>query len=87
MSKARKTKPTQTETGVTAPTPKTAIMVALLSRSGGADLAELVEATGWQRHSVRGALAGALKKKGHVIASNKEGERRVYRISADGAES
>ena len=36
-------------------------IVALLSRPEGATLAELVAATGWQAHSVRGALAGSLK--------------------------
>ena len=38
--------------------------------------------TGWQPRSVRGAMAGSLKKKGHVITSEKiEGVRR-YRIGA-----
>ena len=42
----------------------------------------LVAATGWQAHSVRGALAGSLKRKGHAIISEKvDGERR-YRIGA-----
>jgi hypothetical protein len=54
----------------------------LLSRPEGASLAELVAATGWQAHSVRGALAGSLKRKGHAILSEKvEGERR-YCIGA-----
>ena len=57
-------------------------IVALLSRPEGASLAELVAATGWQAHSVRGALAGSLKRKGHAILSEKvDGERR-YRIGA-----
>jgi hypothetical protein len=56
------------------------LMLAHLTRPGGASLAELVAATGWQPHSVRGALAGALKKKGHAITAEKiDGERR-YRI-------
>jgi hypothetical protein len=46
-------------------------------------MAELVATTGWQGHSVRGVLAGALKKKGHVVRSEKiDGERR-YRIGAE----
>ncbi len=50
---------------------------ALLLASGGASIAELIAATGWQQHSVRGALAGALKKRGLVITSDKyEGVRR-----------
>ena len=37
----------------------------------------MIAATGWQAHSVRGALAGALKRKGHKVLSEKvEGERR-----------
>lgn len=55
-------------------------VVALLSRPQGASLAELCTATGWQTHSVRGALAGSLKRKGHVVTSDKvEGVRR-YRV-------
>ena len=42
---------------------KQAMMIELLKRPGGATLAEIVEATGWQAHTVRGAMAGALKKK------------------------
>ena len=50
---------------------------ALLLAPGGASVAELIAATGWQQHSVRGALAGALKKRGLVITSdNDEGVRR-----------
>ena len=49
----------------------------LLSRDGGASIAEMVEATGWQQHSVRGAMAGSLKKRGLAISSEKiEGVRR-----------
>lgn len=49
----------------------------LLVREGGASLAELCAATGWQSHSVRGALSGALKKRGLTISSSKtDGERR-----------
>ena len=45
-------------------------------------LNQIVEATGWQRHTVRGAISGALKKKlGLSVASEKvEGLGRVYRI-------
>ena len=54
----------------------------MLRRPGGATIAEIVEAIGWQSHTVRGALAGALKKKLELdVTSAKEGERgRVYRI-------
>ena len=58
-------------------------LTTLLSRPDGASLAEMVEATGWQAHSVRGAMAGALRKRGHAVASAKgeDGVRR-YRIGS-----
>lgn len=58
-------------------------MIDLLRRPNGATLAEIVEATGWQQHTIRGAMAGALKKKlGLTITSEKDEARgRVYRIA------
>lgn len=53
----------------------------LLNRKNGASIAEMTKATGWQQHSVRGAMAGSLKKKrGHVINSDKTVGVRRYRI-------
>jgi hypothetical protein len=54
----------------------------MLRRPEGATVPEVVEATGWQAYTVRGAIAGALKKKlGLQISSEKvEGRGRVYRI-------
>jgi len=72
--------------GATTPTPregtKQATMIAMLQRKTGATIAEIIEATGWQQHTVRGAFAGALKKKlGLNIVSEKDEKRgRVYRI-------
>ena len=62
---------------------KQAALVAMLQRPEGATIAEVVEATGWQPHTVRGALAGALKKRlGLTIVSEKvEGRGRVYRLA------
>lgn len=51
----------------------------LLIREGGACIAEMVEVTGWQQHSVRGAMAGALKKRGLLITSDKIDGLRRYR--------
>ncbi len=51
----------------------------LLTRENGASIAEMVEATGWQQHSVRGAMAGALKKHGLIISSQKHEGVRRYR--------
>lgn len=57
-------------------------MIDLLRRPTGATLVEIVEATGWQQHTIRGAMAGALKKKlGLTITSEKDEARgRVYRL-------
>jgi hypothetical protein len=62
---------------------KQAKMVAMLRRPEGATIRQIMEATGWQSHTVRGALAGAIKKKlGLAITSEKsDGKERVYRIA------
>lgn len=54
----------------------------LLIRKDGASIAEMMEATGWQSHSVRGAVAGALKKRGLTIISDKIDGVRRYHASA-----
>lgn len=61
---------------------KQAAMIAMLQRPEGATLEELVAAMGWQPHTVRGAMAGALKKKlGLTIESeNVENRGRVYKV-------
>ncbi len=62
---------------------KHALMIDLLKRKKGATIEEIVEATGWQAHSVRGAISGALKKKlGLAVTSERVGDRgRVYQIA------
>lgn len=55
---------------------------ALLTTEAGASIAEMTTATGWQAHSVRGAMAGALKKRGLMISSEKIDGIRRYRASA-----
>ena len=62
---------------------KQSLMIELLKRPGGTTLAEIVEATGWQAHTVRGAMAGTLKKKlGLTITSQKdEAKGRIYLIT------
>lgn len=54
----------------------------LLARPDGATIQDLQSATGWQSHSVRGFLAGAVKKKlGLTLVSSKaEGDLRRYRV-------
>jgi hypothetical protein len=61
---------------------KQATLIAMLRAEGGATISEIVAATGWQPHTVRGAFAGALKKRlGLTIKSEKpEGGARRYSI-------
>ena len=62
-------------------TTKSHQIVSLLSRPNGASIAELVKATSWQAHSVRGFIAGTLKKKGVEVTSIREEDKdRRYRI-------
>jgi len=59
-------------------------VIALLNRSRGATLDDMMKATGWQAHSVRGFLAGTLKKKlGRGVVSEVTDKGRVYRIAAE----
>jgi hypothetical protein len=62
-------------------------LLSLLKRPEGATLVAMSEATGWQQHSVRGAMSGALKKKlGLTITSEKTDVGRVYRaVEGEGA--
>ena len=61
---------------------KQAKLITMLQAKNGATVEEIASAFGWQAHTVRGALYGALKKKlGLDIASEKvEGRGRIYRI-------
>jgi hypothetical protein len=64
------------------PKGKLGTVVALLGGRTGASIEELGQATGWQAHSVRGALSGALKKKyGLAILSEKIDGTRRYRLA------
>jgi hypothetical protein len=57
-------------------------VIAMLRRPEGATVDEVVSATGWQRHTVRGVFSGTLKKKlGLTLASAREERGRVYRIA------
>ncbi len=66
------------------PGTKQALLIDLLKRKKGATIAEIVAATGWQPHSVRGAISGTLKKRlGLMVTSEKPGDGpRRYRIVA-----
>jgi hypothetical protein len=74
-SEAKAERKTRTDT-------KQAKLIAMLKAKDGATVEEIAAAFGWQAHTVRGALYGALKKKlGLDVTSEKiEGKGRVYRI-------
>jgi integrase/recombinase XerD len=62
---------------------KTAQVVAMLQRKNGATLEEITEKMGWQKHTVRGFMAGAMKKAGFTVESFKsEKGERTYRINS-----
>jgi hypothetical protein len=81
-------KPTKTAKGTkrttkAAPKPETKqnIVLAMLRRANGASVAEIIAATDWQPHSVRGFFAGALKKRLKIDVVSDKGEdgiRRYY---------
>ena len=61
---------------------KTAQVVAMLQRKNGATLTEIMESMGWLRHTVRGFMAGAMKKAGYTVESFKSDKGdRTYRIN------
>jgi hypothetical protein len=79
---------TATEAAPKARTPrqgtKQAALIAMLRAPEGATIAEIMAATGWRSHTIRGAMAGALKKKlGLEVTSEKvDGKGRVYKLPA-----
>ncbi len=62
---------------------KKAIVLDLLRRAEGATLDDIMTATGWQAHSVRGFISGAITKKMGLAVTSKKREdgQRVYQIS------
>ena len=78
---AKQTKPAKAATREGSKAEK---VLGLLKRPNGATLADLMKATGWQKHSVRGFLSGAIgKKMGLKLESVKdEGGERTYSIKA-----
>jgi len=69
--------------GLPRPGSKLAQLIETLSQPAGVTIRDIMEATGWQAHSIRGAMSGALKKQlGLTIVSEVLGDRRrVYRIA------
>jgi hypothetical protein len=80
---AKATKLAKPEAGAPRAGSKTAQVVAMLQRNNGATLSAIMERMGWQKHTVRGFMAGAMKKAGYTVESFKpEGGERTYRINS-----
>jgi hypothetical protein len=61
---------------------KAAQVIALLQRKNGATLSEIMKKMSWQPHTVRGFMAGAMKKAGYAVESFKpEGGERSYKLA------
>lgn len=61
---------------------KQAQIIAMLGAPGGATIDAMVQATGWQQHSIRGFLAGVIRKKlGLNLVSAAAESGRIYRIT------
>jgi hypothetical protein len=61
---------------------KQSCVIAMLQSPEGATIAALMKATGWQQHSVRGFLAGVVRKRLKLkLGSTKVDGRRIYRIA------
>jgi hypothetical protein len=81
---ARRQKPRRaaTSTGAAQTSSKQDMVLALLGRSEGSTIDAIMKATGWQPHSVRGFLAGVVRKKlALTLVSEKTDGVRVYRIT------
>jgi hypothetical protein len=83
---AKKAKSTKAAKAKESATPregtKTAQVVAMLQRKNGATLAAIMEQMNWQKHTVRGFMAGAMKKAGYAVESFKSDKgERTYRIN------
>jgi Protein of unknown function (DUF3489) len=82
--KAKAPKPAKREGGAPREGSKTAQVVAMLQRKNGATISEIMEKMGWQAHTVRGFMAGALKGAGYEVESFKpDGGERTYRINTN----
>jgi hypothetical protein len=73
-----------TAKAVVRPDSKTAKVLAMLRRTEGATLQEIMSVTDWQAHSVRGFVSGTLGRKLHLTVASVKGEdgQRRYSVTA-----
>lgn len=86
-TKSKKAKSAKAPTSRQKPTQransKIAKVVEMLRTPTGSTVRAIMKATGWQAHSVRGAISGAIKKKlGLKVTSELRGDDRFYRVGA-----
>lgn len=81
--------PDSSKAAAAAPSGKSQIVLKKLRAAKGVTIAELMQATGWQAHSVRGFLSGTVKKKLglNVASAIGKDEVRRYRVVANTADS
>jgi hypothetical protein len=76
---------TRGKTNSAGPNSKQSRVVAMLRTTAGATIAGMMKATGWQKHSVRGFLAGMGRKRLKLrLTSEKVDDNRIYRIAGLG---
>ena len=81
-SKTTKSNPKAPAGPLVRPETKLAKLLTLMQRPQGATVEELVKATGWQKHTVRGAISGKVKKNlRQRVKLIVEGDRRAYAIA------
>jgi hypothetical protein len=75
----------KTKSESTNPGSKQSRVIAILRSPGGATIGAMMKATGWQQHSVRGFLAGTVRKRLKLkLGSKKVDGDRVYQITSGG---
>lgn len=80
LAKQDKTRRTSVPTSQRGDNKKT-LVTTLLKRPDGATVAQIAEATGWQKHTIRGFIS-LEKKKGIQITATTDNKQTCYRIAA-----
>jgi biotin operon repressor len=74
--------PTMAEVEIPQGATKREVLLKMLAIEDGVSLEMMCKATGWQRHTVRGFISGALRKKGYVIQSVRHATCVLYRLKS-----